>query len=642
MGQQGDQIGQFDVGRRGRRQRRGQERRHRHRWTGGRPGAGQRGRIEAERPGGAQLARLMTLRASKGCNGCRTRTRSRTGSAVAGPRGVVQGIQQFTQRHGRRPPGAGAFVGAGVGDDQMLGRRQDRVQHQLPILAARIPFADGRITGDDVVAVDAAAAREDPVVQAEQADHPVRHRPHRHHGADGQRAGAEVRAGGSAAEPTAQQRAEIGQRQAPCVRPGFRAPSRTKAISVRSCADCHSSPVGTLVRLVTPVISASSHPVSGCADERVDSAVASRSTSSANLPASSTSELPTSSSGRARSSQFWSSSLIVTPSSSRSRPLRQVFWANRCRPKLPRPRGIDTPADARVGHPGGQLLQIVVVEPETAADRREGGQVEHLGGGHPAVGQLQQPGHRGQQRVGLGQRAIGQPDPQTVRRMTTLDHVDQAERRRDQRRVHLDVRAHHQHVARFQRVVGGQQPDQHLPQHVDLSGGTVTGMHLHAVVAWREQEAIVVCGQLTVVPETLLQGAEQRAGRTVDRQVLVHHARHVRQHQLQFPGVPAQRRQQCMLGDGCRRVESAAERQRRRGLRDPVPQHRRGMGQPQVHVAAFGERFEHLQLADRQPGDAEQREPLRQIDSVGIGGQGGEGCGASGDRVAVFRGLLGR
>ena len=60
------------------------------------------------------------------------------------------------------------------------------------------------------------------------------------------------------------------------------------------------------------------------------------------------------------------------------------------------------------------------------------------------------------------------------------------------------------------------------------------------------------------------------------------------------------------------------------------------MGQPQVHVAAVSERFEHLQLADRQPGDAEQREPLRQIDSVGIGGQFGKGGGASGDRVVGF------
>ena len=46
--------------------------------------------------------------------------------------------------------------------------------------------------------------------------------------------------------------------------------------------------------------------------------------------------------------------------------------------------------------------------------RRE---VEHLGGGDPAAGELDQRGRHGEQRVGAGERAVGEPDPQPVGRV---------------------------------------------------------------------------------------------------------------------------------------------------------------------------------------------------------------------------------
>ena len=149
----------------------------------------------------------MTLRMSKGCNGCLTTSRSRT---LLG-RGDVERVQQLGERDGRRPVLARVLVGAGVGDDELLGGRADRVEQQLPVLGADVAFTGHRVAGQHVVAVDDAQPREHAVVEADQAHHPVRHRAHRHHRAHRQRAGAEVGPGRPAGEVAAEQRANIGQ-----------------------------------------------------------------------------------------------------------------------------------------------------------------------------------------------------------------------------------------------------------------------------------------------------------------------------------------------------------------------------------------------------------------------------------------------
>ena len=126
-------------------------------------------------------------------------------------RGHVEGVQQFGERHRGRPVLARVFVGAGVGDDELLGGRADRVEQQLPVLGTDVAFAGHRVAGQHVVAVDDAQPREHAVVEADQAHHPVRHRAHRHHRAHRQRAGAEVGAGRPAGEVAAEQRANVGQ-----------------------------------------------------------------------------------------------------------------------------------------------------------------------------------------------------------------------------------------------------------------------------------------------------------------------------------------------------------------------------------------------------------------------------------------------
>ena len=121
---------------------------------------------------------------------------SRTGSR----RGRVEGVQQFEEGHRWWSVRAGVLVGAGVGDHQGLGGGEDRVEQQLAVLGPDVALTGRRLAGQRVVAVHQIAAREDPVVKSDQAYHPVRHRAHRHHRADRQRAGAEVRPGGPTGE----------------------------------------------------------------------------------------------------------------------------------------------------------------------------------------------------------------------------------------------------------------------------------------------------------------------------------------------------------------------------------------------------------------------------------------------------------
>ena len=81
---------------------------------------------------------------------------------------------------------------------------------------------------------------------------------------------------------------------------------------------------------------------------------------------------------------------------------------------------VEAPPDIRLAAPTGDGLEIVVGEPEPGPHRRGLGEVEHLAGGGPTVGQGQQLRGHPEQRVGLDQRAVGEPDPQPVRRVRAV------------------------------------------------------------------------------------------------------------------------------------------------------------------------------------------------------------------------------
>ena len=87
-----------------------------------------------------------------------------------------------------------------------------------------------------------------------------------------------------------------------------------------------------------------------------------------------------------------------------------------------------------------------------------------------------------EQRIGARQRAVGEPDPQPVGGVAVRHHALEPEAGRDQRRVGLDVGAHHEDVAGLEGRVVVEQADQHLPQHVDLTRGAVARVDLEAAV----------------------------------------------------------------------------------------------------------------------------------------------------------------
>ena len=114
----------------------------------------------------------------------------------------------------------------------------------------------------------------------------------------------------------------------------------------------------------------------------------------------------------------------------RSRPKRQVFWQVahaerlavllRRSPSAPRTRGTQS----------AERVEVVVDEAEPAAHGRVLGEVEDGAGGRAAAGEVEQLGRDAEQRVGAGERPVGELDPEPVRGVAALDDVTEAEARR--------------------------------------------------------------------------------------------------------------------------------------------------------------------------------------------------------------------
>ena len=102
--------------------------------------------------------------------------------------------------------------------------------------------------------------------------------------------------------------------------------------------------------------------------------------------------------------------------------------------------------------------------------------------------------------------------------MHTLDHVAEPEASDDQRRIGLDVRAHDEDVAGFERLVVGEQAEQYFAEDVDLPGGAVAAVHLHRAVSWLVLPAF---RPARVGGDVGLQPAEQRVGAVVAVEVFV-------------------------------------------------------------------------------------------------------------------------
>ena len=83
-------------------------------------------------------------------------------------------------------------------------------------------------------------------------------------------------------------------------------------------------------------------------------------------------------------------------------------------------------------------------------------------------------------------RSVGRSSSGSGSNSSSSTTLAGAERRLDQRGERLDVRAHHDHVARLQRVVLVEQVEDRVAQDLDLAGAAVAGVDLDAAVARAE------------------------------------------------------------------------------------------------------------------------------------------------------------
>ena len=438
-------------------------------------------------------------------------------------RGAVECVEQLAEWHGRRPRLPAVRVGAGVGDDQPLGGRADRVEQQLAVLGAHVSLAGDRSAREDVVAVDGALPREDAVVEAEQADDPVRHRAHRHHRADGQAAGPEVGAGRASGEVVVEERPDVGE------------PQRAGTALPRVDLD-----PGQLALHLTdlPLVGAVHLRQRGHAARQRVEPVGQRPGAGEQVGRS---HEPVDVLGEPAGQLDPVAPDVVEREGGAEPGLRVVGHGHAGQhPVEPEPPGVlevadterravvgvEPPPDARLAHPVGHGVEVVVDEAEAAPDRLGLREVEHRAGGGAAAGDVEELGRDSQQRVGARQRAVGELDPEPVRRVAALDDVTETERRGDQRRVVLDVRTHHQDVARLERALAGsviagavlEQPEQHLAEDLHLPGRAVAAVHLHRPVGRVEGAALRSRG---VVSQVGLEPAEQRVGRRGRRHDLV-------------------------------------------------------------------------------------------------------------------------
>ena len=242
------------------------------------------------------------------------------------------------------------------------------------------------------------------------------------------------------------------------------------------------------------------------------------------------------------------------------------------------------------------------------------------------LGEVEQLGDDAEHRVGLAQRAVGEADAQVGRAqllrerselVLVLDHLAGAERGLDERRERLDVRAHHDHVARLQGVVLLQQVEDRVAQDLDLSRAAVAGVDLHAAVARGERRPGVggagerEAGWGAVGAHVGLDAAEERVGGGLAR-VMVIDVLVRAEHELHLARVLAPGGEQPVGGE--RRGGVVGTAHDRRAVTDLLPQRGRGVEEEDVDLAAGREGAQDVEMAGRQPRQAEEREALGKVE----------------------------
>ena len=252
-----------------------------------------------------------------------------------------------------------------------------------------------------------------------------------------------------------------------------------------------------------------------------------------------------------------------------------------------------------------------------------------------AVGELEQLGRRrrapGWSGAASGRRAgrAGRPGaarPAPARLVLVVGGVSPAPNvGLDQRRERLDVRAHDDHVARLERRVLREHVQDRVAQHLDLAGAAVAGVDLDAAVVGVERRAPVSVARQrrarrrAIGADVGLRRREQRAGRRRDRDGGGRRRRPAPSTSCSSRDVPAPRGQQPVGGQRRGRVVgAAADRRRRRSSRArrprPTAPARGAAGTGGRRAGAAERRAARCELRGRQPRQAEQRQPSRQLE----------------------------
>ena len=190
-------------------------------------------------------------------------------------------------------------------------------------------------------------------------------------------------------------------------------------------------------------------------------------------------------------------------------------------------------------------------------------------------------------------------------RLAVVDQLGpDPERRRDERREGLDVRAHHDDVARLQGGIGGQQAEDHVAHDIDLPGPAVAGVDLDAAIAGVDHRP---ADRRQLARRARIRLLQQRKGVAAGRSpspagnemmAVVNQLTSAR------ANVSCNSRTSRPSDESSRCATSARRRIARAGagrhLADggqPLPQGGAGMQQPQVDVAVLGERRQDGELA---------------------------------------------
>ena len=205
----------------------------------------------------------------------------------------------------------------------------------------------------------------------------------------------------------------------------------------------------------------------------------------------------------------------------------------------------------------------------------------------------------------------------------------EAEAGGDQRRVGLDVGAHHQHVAGLERGVVGEQAEQHLAQHLDLAGRAVAGVHLDGAVVGSQGRA--AAGPAALARRSAcshwsrLSGAAARAAATGSST-----RRDRAQRALELAGVAAERGQQPVADPLVGAVAAPLDGTRRASPASAAHSASEGCGSHRWTSRCSPSAASSSISVDGQAGVAEERDPRGQVDAR-------RGRRAAGSSVAACR-----